>query len=769
MLWMAMGIGVLRTRCNGHLILYLWRKCRNIVISRQTSNFRINILHRYPVNEEEWFRRVQESRKARQAYEDLLKDLEVAEGLFEDLEAAASSPELELEQFSLQNQTAALVAELDTLDHNLVARLPGCYPLVMPFASSVTAAKWKLLAGSGDPFEDSSSHELASNVSFEAQADFSLFISIIEAVEGINAGMQNNHNYSQCGKTQMLGMIGSYLGVSLRKDVGIAQCEVKESLPSCWQDFMIYLTNNTATGQEFPYENLTVDSLFFDYEDYALTLGDYNLTLEKFDLDYNITETAYAKIESLTGMTNSLAEYKDNVVEKLRSEYDEVLKARTVPEQVSSGFSFDLYSPDMETVNMLRRRRMIGTSMEREATTVAPTSSSDQLWDECKLVNTSNIQHCWEKMIAVSFEQMDSEHINSYLAMADLALISYSTTIMVALAQAVQMLSLASFFVATPLINQLYGEEDEDRHPVNRLTCIYDIIMEKELEFDASFEVGVGGKSILKTLVSPFSRDNFATYPYRLLNTTTLILIHREELVQGLTNITAAIVEKLSAIIEEGDLAHKIAGQSDDMRDWLLGIDVVKVLESFVELTKAAFHASHRLRSGNWPELVAVLEEMVQLAQSEGFWKSMTEMVEGVVGKRWQSLDFIMSWAVEPAIRNLVEGLEWLAEDVAEHLSEAAQMIRQCDDSWLVDHYGGGWGRVARDNLCGDDLQPEVIFHNFFTSAIERISMVEPSFSLLSPDGTCALFNSCNLEVESELRNRVERSGLSEAFNAIFR
>ena len=196
--------------------------------------------------------------------------------------------------------------------------------------------------------------------------------------------------------------------------------------------------------------------------------------------------------------------------------------------------------------------------MEREATTLAPTSSPDQLWDECKLVNTSNIQHCWEKMILASFEQMDSEHINSYLAMADLTLISYSTTIMVALAQAVQMLSLASFFVAIPLIHQLYGE-NEDKHPVNRLTCIYDIIMEKELEFDASLEVEGGGKSILKTLVSPFSRDNFATYPFRLYNTTSLILLHREELIQGLTNITAAVVEKLSGIIEEGDLAKNRA------------------------------------------------------------------------------------------------------------------------------------------------------------------------------------------------------------------
>ena len=637
----------------------------------------------------------------------------------------------------------------------------------MPFASSVTAAKWKLAETAR---ENSSFHELASNVSFEAQADFSLFVSVLEAVEEVNAGMQNGHNYSQCGKTQMLGMIGSYLGVSLHKDAGIAECEVKESLPNCWQDFLVYLTNNSATGQEFPYENITVDSMFFDYEDYALTVGDYNLTLENFDLDYNITETAYAKIESLTGMTNGLAEYKDSVVEKLRSEYNDVLRARTVPEQVSSGFSFDLYSPDLETVNMLRRRRMIGSSMEREATTMTPTSSPDQLWSECKLVNTSNLQQCWERMVVSSFDQMDSEHINSYLAAADLALISYSTSIMVALAQGVQMLSLASFFVATPLIHKLYGEEDEDKIPVNRLTCVYDIIMEKELEFDTRLEVESRGQSLLKTLVRPFGRENFATYPFRLLNTTTHILVHREELVQGLTNITAALVEKLSSIIEEGKLADKIANQSGDMRDWLLGIDVVAVLEAFVELTKAVLHTSHKLRTGNWPELVSVMEEMVQLVQTDDFWETLAEMMAGVVGKRWQSLDFIMVWAVEPAVRNLVEGLEWLAEDVSEHLNEAATMIRECDDSWLVHHYGGGWGGLARGALCVDEVHaPEAFFDQMFRSAIHRISMLEPSFAVLSPEATCSLFNSCDPGIESELRNRVAKSGISGAFNDILR
>ena len=80
-------------------------------------------------------------------------------------------------------------------------------------------------------------------------------------------------------------MLGSYLGVSmgwehlpassytsapasaptptpspsLRKDLGIAECEVKQTVPQCWQKFQDYLANNTDLGAEFQYDNLTGD------------------------------------------------------------------------------------------------------------------------------------------------------------------------------------------------------------------------------------------------------------------------------------------------------------------------------------------------------------------------------------------------------------------------------------------------------------------------------------------------------------------------------
>ena len=97
-------------------------------------------------------------------------------------------------------------------------------------------------------------------------------------------------------------------------------------------------------------------------------------------------------------------------------------------------------------------------------------------------------------------------------------------------------------------------------------------------------------------------------------------------------------------------------------------------------------------------------------------------------------------------------------------------MIRECDDSWLADHYGGGWGGLARGALCGDEVHaPEAFFDQMFRSAIHRISMLEPSFAVLSPEATCSLFNSCDPGIESELRNRVAKSGISGAFNDILR
>eukprot|EP00091_Calanus_sinicus_P023888 TRINITY_DN8303_c0_g1_i1.p1 TRINITY_DN8303_c0_g1~~TRINITY_DN8303_c0_g1_i1.p1 ORF type:complete len:128 (+),score=25.51 TRINITY_DN8303_c0_g1_i1:356-739(+) len=92
----------------------------------------------------------------------------------------------------------------------------------------------------------------------------------------------------------------------------------------------------------FPYENMTVDSIFFDFDDSTLSVGDYNLTEV---LDYNITDVVYSKLDSLGGVTTTVTEVKDTVYAKLRSGYESVMKSRS-----SLGLYFDMYSPALETV-----------------------------------------------------------------------------------------------------------------------------------------------------------------------------------------------------------------------------------------------------------------------------------------------------------------------------------------------------------------------------------------------------------------------------------
>ena len=681
------------------------------------------------------------------------------------------------EQQGLVSQTASLVSKLDTLDHGLVSRLPGCYPLVMPFVSSVTSAMWRLASTGAAAHTRTSTTGLAANVSFEALADFSLFISVVETVDQINDAMERSHNYSGCGKKAILGMVGSYLGVSLDKDLALAECEAREALPGCWDRFQDYLANNSATGEQFEYDNITVDSIFFNYEDYSLTVGDYNLTLESFDLEYNITETAYARIEELTGLTNSAAEYKDVMVTKLRSQYGEMMELRSVASE--QGMPLALYSPSMETVDMLRSRRMMGDRerepcrergpcREREDTTLAP----EELEDECKTVTAANVQECWEATVNRYFERVDKEYINSFLATADLSLISYSPSMMVALAQGVQMLSLGVFILAAPTLSMIYGDSAAE-NPVSRLPCLYDIIMQADLQFDSdSLKPSHGSSlsldrspvgSLMQSIIRPFGRDNFSTLPLRLLNATSLFS-QPKVLVQGLTNITAAMVEKLSSVVEEGEVAETIAQRSAGMRDWLLGVQVLDVMEAATDFFREVMRACWSLRSGHSSGIVAVLEQLVQEVLGTRFWEGLSQIMATVAWARWDMVDSFMTWGVEPVVTGFVELLEWLAEDPAARLATVAQSVRDCDNRTASHLTAISMGSALRDTVCQEDSGPEDVLPGLYQGLIHRLAAAEPSFMLLWPLSVSAMFP---MSPGSELSQALETSGLRETWLAV--
>merc|ERR1719370_2334896 len=75
-------------------------------------------------------------------------------------------------------------------------------------------------------------------------------------------------------------------------------------------------------------------------------------------------------------------------------------------------------------------------------------------------------------------------------------------------------------------------------------------------------------------------------------------------------------------------------------------IDVVRVLEAFTQLAKAVSRCVWSLKSGNWPELVLVLEEVVTLMQGEDFWTGLGIVFGKVVRDRWELIDMVMTEAV---------------------------------------------------------------------------------------------------------------------------
>ena len=85
-----------------------------------------------------------------------------------------------------------------------------------------------------------------------------------------------------------------------------------------------YVANETAESEEFEYANLTVDNMFFDHEHYRFTIGQHNVSLEDLTEEYNLTETVYGKVESLTSFTDMAADMKDVVFNKMRSTYQDM-------------------------------------------------------------------------------------------------------------------------------------------------------------------------------------------------------------------------------------------------------------------------------------------------------------------------------------------------------------------------------------------------------------------------------------------------------------
>lgn len=423
-------------------------------------------------------------------------------------------------------QSSSIIEGLKTNDmiFGVQSKLEGCYPIVMPLMSTLSSFFVNLAQSEEiNMKQDSSEIDRALQIYepklAEYTASYNLFQMTLDWIRLINSAMESSHVYKDCRVRKFFGMIGSYYGVSLRKDFAIAKCDIQQSVPKCWNEFKESMENETFFEDEgFQYENMTVDSIFFDFDDSTLSVGEYNITEV---LDYNITDVVYAKLDSLGDVTETVTEVKDTVYSKLRSGYESVMKSRS-----SLGLYFDMYSPALETVNKLRsyraEARQYDTHYESEGLTEI------ELEHNCNLINSTNAQKCWQLFINKTFKTVDKDYVNSNLAGLDLTLIAYFTEFQITLSIA---LSVAAAM--------LFGFKD----PMEQtLPCLYDIIVHEDLQFD--MEGVQNNTSFFQSLVVPLGRQQFSSLPVRFVESVIEIISH-EQLQPALANVTEAMVEKL--------------------------------------------------------------------------------------------------------------------------------------------------------------------------------------------------------------------------------
>jgi len=643
-------------------------------------------------------------------------------------------------------QSSSIIEGLKTNDmsFSVQSQLEGCYPMVMPLMSTLSSFFVNLARSDEiDIKQDSSEIDRALQVYEprleEYTASYNLFQMTLDWIRLINTAMESSHIYKDCRVRKFFGMIGSYYGVSLRKDFAIAKCDIQQSVPKCWNEFKESMENETffAEDEGFHYENMTVDSIFFDFDDSTLSVGEYNITEV---LDYNITDVVYAKLDSLGDVTETVTEVKDTVYSKLRSGYESVMKSRS-----SLGLYFDMYSPALETVNKLRsyraEARQYDTQYESEGLTEI------ELEHNCNLVNSTNAQTCWQLFINKTFKTVDKDYVNSNLAGLDLTLIAYFTEFQITLSIALS--------VATAM---LFGFKD----PMEQtLPCLYDIIVHEDLQFD--MEGVQNSTSFFQSLVVPFGREQFSSLPVRLVESVITIISH-EQLQPALANVTEAMVEKLSDMIEQGDLAERISNRSSDLKNWLMTLDILKVLEGVVELMKTVLRYRWEFMSGNWPELTLLMDTIMERIEGDYFWTSLAEIMRSVVIERWDFVNVMVEDYLKPSYLWLVTSMEWLAEDVEGNIQSLTETIRRSDGPECLWRYWRSIDEgVGQHFVCQESVQPEDLFQGVYHFLWSCMAYLEPSFKVFSPDSLCRMFNLCHENEDRELRDIIEASKIREA------
>ena len=154
-----------------------------------------------------------------------------------------------INQFQLI-QLASIVGGLrrNDMSFSLIARVEGCYPMVMPLMSNLSSFYVNLTQSENiDMKQNSTEIDRALQVCEpgleQYTTNYNLCQITLDWIRLINNAMETTHEYKDCRDRNFFGMIGSYYGVSLKKDFAIAKCDIQESVPKCWNKFKESMEN----------------------------------------------------------------------------------------------------------------------------------------------------------------------------------------------------------------------------------------------------------------------------------------------------------------------------------------------------------------------------------------------------------------------------------------------------------------------------------------------------------------------------------------------
>jgi hypothetical protein len=647
------------------------------------------------------------------------------EGMWEEVETTSHS--LEYNGSDSENYSASIkqiVKRIDRsgLDIEYLAKVPRCFPVLMPLLSSLSSLFLQMYTEENNNAflgQNSSKEGSVLHPDFEKYVEnYEFFHSAVQMIRLTNNYMESYHYHSEEDQT-FFGQVGSYYGVSLMKDMKVAQCGLTHQIPVLWRQFKEFAANNSKTLEDIQssFQNITVDSFFINLKDQTIGLGEFNFTQEMDIFNYPLFDFYF-----LMGHANSL--WSTAIIN-----YDQLTNFRSFKQYKSPTLNKMKYKDMDEKTSDYKSATSL--NLQEFSWAEIPKLGSDVTRKEikeivlCTFINSTNAQDCWEMLVTNYFAPIEAGSLNRYLAI----LFNIHALVYVPQVQAMVMLA---FGFASAMLYEV--KEPLETH----LPCIYDIITSEDLQFD--MEGIQSNTSFLQSLVVPLGPHLFTTLPLRMAESAGTI-IENENIDKILENFSGIILEKLSTMVEKGTRAEIIVKMGKEVKKWLLTVDILGVLNGAIRLTQTLLKHCWKFSSGSWPELTLVGDTLVEHVQQDRFWNKLGKMMISTVKHRWNLINNLMKYYFIPYTLSMVKSFEWLAEDVEGHFESLMEAFKQLDEAEYFWVYWGWLNQgLSKYFVCSSQLS-ETLLSRLYNYSLFMVGYFEPSLRLFEKQSLCYLFD----------------------------